>query len=202
MQAFYDGSYTWKGAGGKSFPNGARYVSWGLVFSEADTVVEVHGSRKVHHSFGSGFHELIACVECTLWLHSHGYSPDKVGFVTDDELTVYGRHATVENGYAFRGQGDRLRWATEELVRRRFFTQEAMDVCWTYLLDSRFTKVKGHARTVYNERCDYLAKFACRSEATGNTHFMELDDWLNNGFNVFGSEGTSNTVHAPFVQVF
>ena len=199
MQAFFDGSYTFKGLKGTRFGGGAKYVSWGLVFTEGEDYFEVSGFRKVSHDFGAGYHELVACVEASLWLHSHGYSPSEVSFVTDDELTVYGRHATIENGYAFRGQGDRLRLASASLVQRKIFTREAMDVCWSYLLNSRFDKVKGHAKNVYNERCDYLAKSAVRSETREDYKVMGYDEWLMQGFVRTDKEGNLCNSFAPFL---
>lgn len=201
MNAYYDGSYLYKGNDGNALKKGYAYFSWAFVIVDGDQQTEVHGARTAKLSQCNGTHELIAFIETALYLSSHDVPVQSVNFITDDELTAYGSKATVANGYACTSMHVELLRQLELLVTNKFYDQETIDRIMPYLLDGVFHKVKGHSRCVLNQRCDYLAKAAGKIQAYGGARILSFALWAKAGFSMWSeTDGKQVPIPVPFVH--
>lgn len=193
MRAYFDGSCL----PGKNDKNN-RVYSWGLVFDDGETITEISGSRQTKDSRLVGLHETQAFVECVLYCSSHGIKPNEVLFTTDDETTVYASQAgqwSINGGYV-REMDRRL----QQLIDVDLYKPEVIDVVRKYMAESRMVKVKGHRFTLWNLRCDYLAKMAgeaIRQKRPVPVH--SIREWLRNGFTHYaGANNRSYQWFPPF----
>ena len=174
-----------------------RFVlSWGLIVHHQDTTVELHGAKDQVHQEYSGSHEHIAFVEALRHAMTHDIAPDELAFVTDDSSVcdvnhwarVFGRLDLTSNTIK------RLL----NLVKYLGF-DSSMDAYMLRCLEwSKFQKVKGHARTVYNLRCDELAVHA-RNWVKGDlSPLLPFEEWLHDGHIYYDKEQNRKTWFAPF----
>ena len=184
MRAYFDGSFVpFNLKTNKRKQDGAdAIVAWGLVFDDGETITEIHGSRKFKGRLVAGTHEIQAFIECALYCISHNIAPEDVSFTTDDELTVYGSQATVENGYACTSHSVVLEEMLVRLVELSAYNQATIDSVRPYLKRSLFTKVKGHSTTFWNLRCDYLAQVGAKVAEHGSAQLESVARWAKHGF--------------------
>lgn len=203
MRAYFDGSWVpYNPSTGKVAQNaGGAVMSWGLVFDDGETVTEVNGARQFKHPGLNGTHEIQAFVECALYCVSHNIKPEDVSFTTDDEVTVYGRLATVANGYANTSHSVVLEGMLNRLVTQKVYSQETIDSVRPYLERSMMTKVKGHSSTFWNLRCDYLARIAADTVRNGGARLESVARWAKKGFARYHSEGKTSRWYPAFHEI-
>lgn len=180
MIIYVDGSFT--RLAGRTFIH-----SWGVVALHNDSMVELHGARKLHdfQQF-AGSYELLAFIEGYLYAKSHGYKNEDISFYSDDESVVYAGIWGDANNF---GQKDRYEKVMSKVKHIcDFYYPQLKDLpnqiaeCFA---QSRFNKVKGHAKCIYNLRVDFLAKFS-RDQILGKETSLEgFDQWIKQGFMKF-----------------
>lgn len=192
-------------------PGTKKYLlSYGVVAHFNDTTVELHGALTDVIQSLSGSHEHLAFVEALRHAKAHGLAPQEIAFVTDD--------ASVCDVNTFARNFNRIDLEHNTLKRLKKILEYVMptDELHQYLLDclmhSKFTKVKGHARCVYNLRCDALAVHA-RNWAKGDlSPLLPFEEWLHDGHLYYVAEvddagnKTGNNVaklwYAPFSDLW
>jgi ribonuclease HI len=140
----------------------------------------------------------VAFIEAALYCLSHGYSPEDVNFITDDEMTAYGPQSNPKYGHAQCGLWFALQQRIEVLIKHGMYTQDVIDSITPYLERSQFHKIRGHKTCVMNQRCDYIAKIAARVRAFGGAKIMSFEQWAKLGLSVW-KNGTNIQFHPPFV---
>lgn len=159
-------------------------LSWGIVALTGDQSIELHGCHSWVSPKHSGFHEKIAFVEAVRYLVPSGHMPHELTFYTDDSAVC-----DVNRSYVLRGNhhGSDTTISRYKTVCKAFYPNEPelFEQCMSYIRGSRFVKVKGHSKTVYNLRCDALAVHA-RQWAIGNlSPLLRFEEWLHDGFEFY-----------------
>lgn len=162
-------------------------LSWGIVALTNDVATELHGCHTRVAPKHSGFHEKIAFVESVKYLMGEGHEPHELTFYTDDSAVC-----DANRSYVLTGNHHNSSTVVERLkgVCKAFYQAEKdlAEHCLRYLRGSRFVKVKGHARTVYNLRCDALAVHA-RNWANGNlSPLLSFEEWMHDGFEYYAPD--------------
>lgn len=196
MRVYYDGSFANKIS--KNNQCGTYYVAWGIVIDHQGELTEIRGSRTVNTKDMSGCHEVVAFIEAALYLLSHQIPPDEICFITDDSLTAIGSQATVANGWCSTGLNVSLENCLRKVAGRcGFYTKDVVNSVRPYLERSRFIKVKGHAKTVLNLRCDYLAEKEAIIQRGNKANIKPFLEWAADGFRRWEGE---EKWWAPFTQ--
>lgn len=184
MNVYFDGSWVPVSSETKTIVEGgdAAVFAWGLVFDHPSGLVESSGIRFVEHTKLNGTHEVQAFIECALYCLSHNIAPSEITFVTDDEVTVYGTQSTPENGCFFNAYSDVLNEMLTRLVQYDVYNEKTIESVRQFFRESRFVKIKGHARILWNLRCDVLAtnavKVFCKREVVPTS----VQEWVKKGF--------------------
>jgi ribonuclease HI len=172
--------------GSKQQPNAFKrwVLSWGLVVHFQDQTHELKGAMLDILSEYGGQHENLAFLEAIKFAKFHDVKPENLAFVTDDAAVCEVNKWAREFGKLDAGSKtvQRLKSLLLYLKDARQYDQELFDYMLGCLQFGKFTKVKGHARTVYNLRCDALAVNA-RNWAQGDlTPLLSFEEWLHDGF--------------------
>lgn len=184
-------------------------LSYGIVAHYNDTTAELYGALEVPGSL-SGSHEHLAFVEALRHAKALGLAPEEIAFVTDD--------ASVCDVNTFARNFHRIDLEHNTLKRLKKLLEYVMptDELHQYMLDclfhSKFTKVKGHARCVYNLRCDELAVHARNWFKGDLSPLLPFEEWLHDGHLYYVAEvdeqgnKTGNNVaklwYAPFSDLW
>lgn len=170
-------------------------LSWGIVVHHNDTTVELHGCKTHMPEHFKGCHERLAFVEATKHVQSQGVSAENVSFVTDDATVCDYNLAFLRTEKV-----DKTHVTYERLARlcRELYDQATFDFMLECLTKSRFTKVKGHHKTVYNLRCDDLSSYARRVAKGDLTPMQSFEDWLHDGFHYYDKTQQVQRWYAPF----
>jgi ribonuclease HI len=172
---------------------------WGIVIQDGEEQTELFGSRSVNRDVRGLNHELIAFVEAALYLSSHGFQPEDVNFVTDDQLVVYGSQLGPWNGIGYAGFYNALVEALEALEVAKLYKPEALLTAMHFIRYSRFHWVKGHHKCCLNLRCDYLAKISMHRVVFGSKRMMDFDEWSKVGYTAWNkAEAVNEQVYQPF----
>jgi ribonuclease HI len=172
--------------GSKPQPNAMKrwVLSFGLVIHFQDQTHELSGAILDVVSAYSGQHENFAFLEAIKFAHSQQVKPENIAFVTDDSAVCEVNKWAREFGKLDPASKtiNRLKELMALLAKDRGY----YDAMYPYLRDclqyGKFTKVKGHASTVYNLRCDELA-ITARNWALGDlTPILPFEEWLHDGF--------------------
>jgi ribonuclease HI len=168
-----------------------RLIAYGLVALDGDEHIEEFGSVEVPGEFFGQCHEYMALVEAAKFVHKNNIKPETVSIYSDDEPSCYAGGLFHRHNYKATDAKEFLEtlWG----FCRKVYDEEIFRITVDLVVESRFTKVKGHARTVNNLRADYLAKYARTKE-----DFKEYDDWLNDGFMKYGSDDRTYKWYPPF----
>lgn len=159
-------------------------LSWGLIVHFQDQTHEIKGALLDIMPEYSGQHENLAFLEAIKFAKSHDVKPENLSFVTDDSAVC-----AVNNWAREFGKLDPNSKAIQRLKSLLIYLKDQQgydDDLFAYMREclqfGNFTKVKGHARTVYNLRCDELAVNA-RNWALGDiTPLLSFEEWLHDGF--------------------
>ena len=163
-------------------------ISWGMIVSHDGNKSEHYGSNVSNNKMVAGNHELLAFIEGYLWLKSHNFKNHEISFYSDDESVSYGGYWLTDSSHYSRSESLVRRL---KLVRDNFYPYVNFEELLDCLKESRFSKVKGHAKCVNNLRVDYLAKFA-RDMYLGTGKILKsFDEWLNDGFLTYDRSGIS-----------
>jgi ribonuclease HI len=183
--------------GSQAQPGTRKYLlSYGVVAHHNDTTVELHGALTDVPSALSGSHEHLAFVETLRHAKALSLDPVEVAFVTDDasvcDVNTFARNF---------GRVDVEHNTVKRLTNLLVYMNQKEDL-YQYMLDclfhSKFTKVKGHARCVYNLRCDDLAVHA-RNWAKGDlSPLLTFEEWLHDGHGYYDRDQQFQRWYAPF----
>lgn len=158
-------------------------LSWGLVIHFQDTTVELLGAETDILSEYAGAHEHLAYLEAIKYAKSKGVQPENIAFVTDDSSVCdvnkwareFGKIDPASKAVA------RLKALHAYLKDQCNFPDDLMVYAKSCLQYGKYQKVKGHARTIYNLRCDELA-ITARNWTKGNvTPILPFEEWLHDG---------------------
>lgn len=172
--------------GSKPQPNAGKLwvLSYGLVIHFQDQTHELKDAVLGVISEYSGQHENWAFLEAIKFAYERDVLPENIAFVTDDSAVCEVNKWAREFGKLDPASKtiQRLKSLFMYLREGRGFTDEMFTYMRSCLQFGKFTKVKGHARTVYNLRCDELAVNA-RNFALGDlTPILSFEEWLHDGF--------------------
>lgn len=173
MIIYVDGSF-----GGYADPNKRQQakIGWGVVALFEDNAVELSGLYHVPRVM-NGDYELIAFFEGVLFAHSRGYTPCEVSFYSDDMQVCYA-------GEYFHGNVEvkpevvaKLKHRLERISKTVYPKYpEILALVLKFMQYSRFVKLQGHAKCVYNLRVDYLCNSAVNQKTT-----EDFTHWMNSG---------------------
>lgn len=177
-------------------------LSWGMVALTGDQSIERYGCHARVEPKHSGYHEKVAFVESVRFLRESGHKPFELTFYTDDSAVCdVNRSYVLADKLPQSNTISRLKDVCATFYRGE---KDLMYHCLNYLKNSRFVKVKGHDKTVYNLRCDALAVHA-RNWAIGNlSPLLSFEEWLHDGFTFYApdrerpGENKLNYWYAPF----
>lgn len=180
MNVYIDGAYFDRAPGTPQKLNKhLRYIAWGIVIEGADIQTEISGAHRVVSYDLNGCHEIVAFIEAALYLSSHGYRPEQISFISDDETVCYGSGGkTRANGYEMESHHLALQNWLVRVVKKGLYTQAAVDAVQPFIDKSRFHKIKGHRACVLNHRCDYLAKKAAGIRHFGAVKVLGFMEWM------------------------
>lgn len=159
-------------------------LSWGLIVHYQDQTHEIKGALIDILSEFSGQHENLAFLEAIKFAKSNNVAPEAIAFVTDDSAVCEVNKWAREFGKLDPNSKtiQRLKSLLIYLKEPQGYDDELFAYMRECLQFGKFTKVKGHARTVYNLRCDELAVNA-RNWALGDlTPLLSFEEWLHDGF--------------------
>lgn len=167
-------------------------LSWGIVALFEDFHVESSGAwMNAPRRFG-GAHEEIALAQAVRLAASLGFGAGDIGFFTDDLNACHaGGWLHPENYRPAQAAAVTERYRS---LCDHFYDEALFERVMECLRVSRFTKVKGHARVVYNLRADYLAGMAREP----GSRPLPYDDWLHGGL----SESSGPDNWAPWQPPF
>lgn len=171
-------------------------VSWGIIAHYNDTSVELSGVKRVPQSVNA-YHEVFAFIEAVIYAYSHGFDASQIICYTDDELTGYSNYHIHVGNYSPRRQSliDRTKFICDQ-----FYTEDVFDMVMKCYHDSHMVKVKGHDKTIYNLRCDYLANYARRSLKPVHVTMKSFESWIDEGFITYLDCNTVTKWFAPFAN--
>lgn len=190
--------------GSRVLPPSREFQSfgWGLVAIHDDTHHEKFGNvRGKKQSILNGHHEHIAFVEGVRYAVEKGFAFKDVTIACDDDIFGYSAFCLHEGNFGQVGA---------EKIKNRL--KRVVDLCYSppvydqvmaAFLECRVIKLKGHRNDVYQERADYLAKFAAYVPVEPHrAPLIPYEDWLGQGF-VCYSKGEVEPVRSiwypPFV---
>lgn len=169
-------------------------LSWGIVALYEDFHVESSGAAMGAPRRFGGLHEEMALAQAARMARFLGFSPERTSFFTDD---LNACHAGVwlhpQNYRQTQAEATRERYKT---LCDQFYDRELYDWIMECLTVSRFTKIKGHSRVVYNSRADYLASVAREPGARSEPY----DDWLHAGLSESSGPDSISPWQPPFTS--
>lgn len=160
-------------------------ISWGLVldFGHESPLTEIKGLQSHSRNMQlTGCHEIVAFIECALYLMSRGMQPSNVNFIVDDEVTAYAGQGHPNRGHAFNSYHDTFFKLADRLIRNKVYTKAVVESTLDYLYRGRFHKVRSHSNTILNLRCDYLARSAYKLKAHSGFELANINTWMASGF--------------------
>lgn len=163
----------------------------GLVLLHNDSMVErsfvLPGSDR-----GRSFHEHMAVAMGYDLLLEFGVDPMKSTMFCDDEVAGHASFWLHPGNYSKRYDEAHTVVQAVKPDDRHFRN---------FLLNGRVVKLKGHSQEVYQERVDYLAKFAVRTGLGEYQDFIDYDDWLHAGFKKYDATvGAVVPYYPPFTK--
>jgi ribonuclease HI len=178
---------------------GARHVlGYGLLALYQDCCIEQFGGLAVPPQ-AEGDHEMVALVAGVKFALDAGVPFERLSVYTDDEVVALGPQFLHEGNF-LQSRGDQVR----ERLRRACACMglpELFEETLRCLVTSRFTKLKAHRRSVYNNRTDYLAKCGSLQAMGEPACALPYEDWLQQGFQFYLDDGaTTETWYPPFVE--
>lgn len=184
------------GGSQKHSHNGRLFLlSWGIVVHHNDETTELHGCKTHMPQNHSGSHERIAFMETVRHLMTLDVTPQEVSFYTDDS-SVCDINEIIRRSK--RLPQDHTTIQRFKKLADEYYDAETFAACMSYLMHSRFTKVKGHSRTVYNLRCDELSCHARRWALGDLSPLLPFEDWLHDGFLYYDREQQPQRWFPPF----
>jgi ribonuclease HI len=165
-------------------------LSYGIVAHHNDNTAELHGALTDAPSALSGSHEHLAFVEALRHAHQHSVDPSYLAFVTDD-ASVCDVNSFARNFHFVDQEHNTVKRLVQLLdhVGVRLELHQYMLEC---LFHAKFTKVKGHARCVYNLRCDALAVHARNWTKGDLSPLLPFEEWLHDGHIYYDKEVDKN----------
>ena len=166
--------------GSQAVPGTKRFIlSYGVVAHYDDATAELHGALTEVPSSLSGSHEHLAFVETLRHAKALCLAPVDIAFVTDD-ASVCDVNNFARNFHRLDLEHNTIKRLVK-LLEYMGLHEELHQYMLDCLFHSKFTKVKGHARCVYNLRCDELAVHA-RNWAKGDlSPLLPFEEWLHDG---------------------
>jgi len=177
----------------------SRFVlSWGIVAHYNDETFERFGCFADCHPFLQGSHEKLAFVEAVRLALELGVSPGEITFITDDGSVCDANRMFHKFGNLVRSEAT-VQKITE--ICNAYFNRDLKEHCCRFLRLARFIKVKGHSRTVYNLRCDHLARHARNWEYGDLSPLLSFEEWLHDGFLHHDKKTMKKTWYVPFSEM-
>jgi ribonuclease HI len=191
MIVFMDGGTPWQAR-----QDGSCTLSWGMVVHHNDKTTEVVGCKTdVNPRFRRG-HEQLALIEASRHIMSHSVEPSAVSFFTDDKW-VCDMSRMLQSGGEMPSEKDKGYRVLAGLCGQ-YYDRQTLEYCHECMRQSRFTKVRGHKGSVYNLRCDYLARIG-QHQALGESVVPErFEDWLERGFPCLSEDSSGERWYPSF----
>jgi ribonuclease HI len=182
-----------------AFMPGSFILSWGLVAHYTDATYERHGCIGDCPPYLQGSHEKLAFIEAVRFALSLGADPDDITFITDDGSVCDANRMFHKHGNLVRSDAT-VQKITE--ICNAYFDKTLKEFCLKFLARARFIKVKGHSKTVYNLRCDHLARHARNWELGDLSPLLPFEEWLHDGFLFYDKKLIKKTWFVPFSEMY
>jgi ribonuclease HI len=162
----------------KQDPAKHEYVlSWGMVANHDDQTTEKFGHFNNVPMNYNIFHETVAFIEAMRYAKGRGFAFNEMSFYTDDLLLTHAGFMLHPGNFVATEDVHRLKKNIARLCTRYYDDATYCDAV-ECLSTARFTKVKGHQRTIYNLRADYLARHAHQLVLETADPLLPFEVWL------------------------
>ena len=175
-------------------------LSWGVAAIEAESYVELSGSKLVKVNYMQLF-EIIAFLEGLRLALRRGYAYSEMSFYSDCPRVSYAQHFLHEDNYRPHAR-DALLTTIAMACRLMEYEEGFKEKVIACINRSRFIKVLGHKTCVYNNRVDYLAKCAGNKALKISDQCDDFDLWLSKGFVTWPTQYKAEMYYPPFVEPY